>query len=145
MPVRNSARAFKSLSIFFGILSILITIGLICLALIWGMMLNGRPVEIIMATWMALGLSKYLFNALLVIFCFFSFNSRAVADNYLVFLVPSLLLMVWNLAAFPHKLAFGYFVFWAVFSVFVYLNRRAAQDDCRPGPVEAEGVCQQGK
>jgi hypothetical protein len=145
MPVKRGARAFKRLSIFTGILSILVTIGLICLALVWGMMLNGRPVEIIAATWMALGLTKYLFNALLVVFSFFTFNSRAASENYMVFLVPSIVLLIWNLAAFPHKLAFGYFAYWAVYSAFLFKNRQAGQESCQPDPVEAEAVCRQGK
>jgi len=92
-------------------------------ALLWGMMLNGRPSEIIIATWMALGLSKYLFNSLLVVFAYSSMESRAISEYFVVFLISSLLLMVWNLAAFPHKLAYGYFAFWMFFSVFIVLNR----------------------
>ena len=114
----------RTLSILSGIFALLVTFGLICLALVWGMMLNGNPLEIIIATWMALGLSKYMFNALLVFLAFASFKSLAARENYLLFLVPSLALVLWNLAAFPHKLAYGYFLFWACYSAFIFMNRK---------------------
>jgi len=145
ISVRRWRRTFRNLSVAAGILSLLVTLGLICVALIWGMMLSGRPDEIIIATWMALGLTKYLFNALLVIFSFFTFNSKAASQNYLVFLIPSVLLMIWNLAAFPHKLAYGYFIFWAVYSVFLVLNREMDDDSVQPGQITAEAACRQGK
>lgn len=143
--MRNWQKTLRGLTVISGILSILLTIGLICLALVWGMMLNGRPSEIIIATWKALGLTKYLFNALLVIFCFFTLNSKAASKNYLVFLVPSVLLMIWNLTAFPHKLAFGYFAFWVVYSTFLVLNRERPEASAQPEPVASEVACRTGK
>lgn len=128
--MRPTASSFKTLTAMSGVIAIFVTIGLICVALLWGMMLNGRPSEIIIATWMALGLSKYIFNAILVVFAYSSMTSRAISEYFVVFLVLSLLLMVWNLAAFPHKLAYGYFAFWMFYSIFVVLNRKGnGQED----------------
>jgi len=129
MPVRPSARAMMTFTALSGVVAILVTVGLICVAFLWGMTLNGSPGEIIIATWMALGLSKYLFNAALVVFAYSSLKSRAVSEHYRLFLAPSLLLMTWNLLAFPHKLAYGYFAFWMFFSIFVILNRKGAGED----------------
>jgi len=127
--VRPSARTLMIFTALSGVIAILVTIGLICVALLWGMMLNGRPSEIIIATWMALGLSKYLFNAALVVFAYSTLKSTAASEYYIAFLVPSLLLMTWNLMAFPHKLAYGYFAFWMFFSIFLLLNRKGAGED----------------
>ena len=124
--MRPAASKFKTLTAMSGVIAIFITIGLICVALLWGMMLYGHPSEIIIATWMALGLSKYFFNALLVVFAYSSLESNSASEHYVAFLVPSLLLMLWNLAALPHKLAYGYFAFWMFYSFFLVLNRNGS-------------------
>lgn len=127
-------RFFRALSKFTGVIAILNTIGLICLALVWGMMLNGNPYEIIISTWMALSLTKYIFNAILVIFVLFNLNSRSIAEKYPAFLLASLGFTAWNIAVFPHKLAIGFFLFWASYSCFLVANRKRSDD---PGPEEA--------
>ena len=77
----------RRLSILSGLFALFVTFALICVALIWGMMLNGHPTEIIIATWMALGLTKYMFNAFLVMFAFSSLKSLVARDNFLLFLL----------------------------------------------------------
>ncbi len=135
----GNVRLFKILSIITGILAILVTLGAVGMAAFMGLMLSGDAVDIVIAVWQSLSLGKYFFNAFLVLFTFFTFRSKAAANHYMVFLVPSLLLALWNYVAIPHKIAYGYFVFWMIYSVWVYLHRapRTATDNVSAGKVDS--------
>lgn len=139
MAVTNGARLFMGFSILTGIIAILVTLAAVGMAAFMGMMLSGNALDIVIAVWQSLSLGKYFFNAFMVLLCFFTFRSRAVANNFIVFLVPSVLLGAWDLVDFPHKIAYGYFAFWVMYSVFLALNRAPRHVAACQGKAEAEG------
>ena len=123
----SSVRLFRILSIVSGVLAILVTLGAVGMAAFMGLMLSGSAVDIVIAVWQSLSLGKYFFNAFMVLFCFFTFSSKAAKDNFILFLVPSILMALWNFIAIPHKIAYGYFIFWMIYSMFIYLNRASSR------------------
>lgn len=121
--VNNWTKTFKVLTVLAGIAALLITGGAIIAATFVGMMVSGNFSDIVIAMWQALSMTKYLFNAFLMIYAFMSLKSALPVRRFAAFLLPSLLMAAWNLASIPHLLAYGYSAFWVTYCIYLILNR----------------------
>lgn len=121
--MKNWTTTFKILTVLSGIAAILITIGAIIAATFVGMMVSGNFSEIVIAMWQALSMTTYLLNAFLMIYAFMSLNSALPVRRFTIFLLPSLLMAVWNLASLPHLLSYGYSAFWVTYTIYLILNK----------------------
>ena len=141
----STVKIFRVAAKSLGVLAILINMAAIAVAAFIAFMLGGSIAEALVAIWQSLSLGKYMLNGFGVFFCFFTYNSMAVRDHYLVFLVPAIAFGFWDAVTFPHLLGYFYFAFWVAYSVFLIVNKRASQGGEEALPGSQESVAVSGK
>lgn len=127
MTESKSLSAFRYLAVISGVLAIVVNVGAIGVAIFVAYMVGANVADGVIAIWMSLSLGKYFLNAFFVLVTFFIVDARVALFRFKLLLGVSVFMALWNLVAFPHRIAYFYFAFWLTYSIFLVLNRQEAK------------------